>query len=458
MNAFADPKRSKMQAVLASHGSLPTRADGERFLQSLTASQRLQLANDWDMWAMPHQRLPPGKWRQWILRGGRGSGKSAAAHNTLHKIARDPKLRGRGTLAIIGRTHSDVRTNNILDPESGIMATAPIGFKPTFQDQKGILTWPNGAICYVLSGDAPGSIRGKNLSFAICDEMPEWPDSERTWFEVLQPAVRKGFARVMVCMTPKPLAWLRELEKDEDTVVTGATTFDNPFLAGDALKAFLRAYANKPEASRQELYGEYIDKVQGALIEFRHINDNRTLAFPKLRRIIVAVDPATTNNSDSDETGIIVYGEGEDGQGYVLADESGKFEIRTGEWARKICDLRSKWKANVVIAEVNNGGDLVEATLRAVDPSIPYESVRASKGKETRAEPVATLYELGKIHHVGTHDKFRLLETEWYSWIPGSRKSPNRLDAVVWAATHAHLSDKAATKKSSDGLFAAFGG
>lgn len=419
-------------------------ADVRRFLGKMHNRELAQLFNAWDDWAMPHQRMPAGAWRQWIIRAGRGSGKSAAAHNMLHKVARDPKLRGRGTLALIGRTHSDVRANNILDPESGVLATAPIGFRPTFQDQKGILTWPNGAICYVLSGDAPASIRGKNLSFAVCDELPEWPDSEITWFEILQPAVRKGAARIMVTMTPKPLAWLQELEKDADTVVTRATTYDNAFLADSALKAFERAYANKGEAAKQELYAEFIDNIRGALLTFKCINENRRMVAPKMKRIVIAVDPATTNTKESDETGIIVYGEGVDGHGYVLADESGKFDISSGQWATKVCELRSKWNADMVVAEVNNGGDFVEATLRAVDRSIPYTKVNASKGKEVRADPVATLYEIGKVHHVGTHDKFRQLETEWYSWIPGSRKSPNRLDAVVWAATYCHLSGKPA--------------
>ena len=218
--------QSMIVEKLAKLGTFKSKADVSRFFGKLPSVELAQLLSDWDMWAMPHQRLPPGKWRRWILRGGRGSGKSLAANNTLHMVARDRKRVRRGVLAIVGRTHDDVRTNNVLDPETGVLATAPPGFRPTWRPGPGILEWPNGVICYVLSGDAPASIRGKNISFLVADELPEWPDSETTWFEILEPAVRKGCAQIMICMTPKPLPWLRKLESDPGTVVTGASTFD----------------------------------------------------------------------------------------------------------------------------------------------------------------------------------------------------------------------------------------
>lgn len=448
--------KSKIADVIGSRRKLETMADVHALVDGMIRSEKLGLASSWDLWAMPHQRMPPGKWRRWILRGGRGSGKSLAANNTLHMVARDRKRVGRGVLAIVGRTHDDVRTNNVLDPETGVLATAPPGFKPTWRPGPGILEWPNGVICYVLSGDAPASIRGKNISFLVADELPEWPDSETTWFEILEPAVRKGCAQIMVCMTPKPLPWLRELERDPGTVVTGASTFDNVFLAKSALDSFLVAYEGK-EIAAQELRGEYIDKIGGALLSCATIERNRVRSAPTdFVRVVVAVDPAVTSGVSSDETGIIVYGVTADDHGWVLADESGKFEIVSGAWAEHVVKVYREWNADVVIGEVNNGGDFVEASIRAVDKSIPFNQVRASRGKEVRADPVATLYQRGMIHHVGAPTKFKALEEQWISWIPGHGKSPNRIDAVVWAATWAHI-DKAAPKPKPIGIVGMLG-
>lgn len=439
--------QSMIVEKLAKLGTFKSKADVSRFFGKLPSVELAQLLSDWDMWAMPHQRLPPGKWRRWILRGGRGSGKSLAANNTLHMVARDRKRVRRGVLAIVGRTHDDVRTNNVLDPETGVLATAPPGFRPTWRPGPGILEWPNGVICYVLSGDAPASIRGKNISFLVADELPEWPDSETTWFEILEPAVRKGCAQIMICMTPKPLPWLRKLESDPGTVVTGASTFDNVFLARSALDSFRVAYEGK-EIAAQELYGEYIDKIAGALLPYAAIERNRVRSAPeKFIKIVVAVDPAVTSTDSSDETGIMVYGVTADDQGWLLADESGKFEIVSGAWAEHVVKVYRDWNADVVIAEVNNGGDFVEASVRAVDKSVPFERVVASRGKETRAEPVATLYQRDRIHHVGPPDRFKALEEQWISWVPGQGKSPNRIDAVVWAATYCHISKSAPQPK-----------
>lgn len=449
MSAIVQPR---IVEVISQRQPLRTVADVRKLVEGLTQGELQALLNSWDLWALPHQRMPEGKWRRWVLRGGRGSGKSAAAHNTLHKVARDRKRVGRGVLAIVGRTHTDVRTNNILDPESGVLATAPPDFKPEWSDHKGILRWPNGVICYVLSGDAPGSLRGKNISFLVADELPEWPHSERTWFEELEPAVRKGAAQIMITMTPKPLPWLRKLEAEAGTVVTGASTFANPFLAQSALDSFVSAYAGK-EIGRQELGGEYIDRIQGTLLAYARIEANRIFKHPRLRQIIVAVDPATTSTSESDETGIIVYGVDDDDHGYVLEDASGKYEITSGAWAQRVVEVFRKWEARTVVVEANNGGDHLIAGLRAVDRSLPCIKVHASVNKETRADPVATLYETGRIHHVGLPGQFKKLEEEWTTWIPGQGKSPNRIDAVVWAATHSHIVGATpASKKSFLGL------
>jgi phage terminase large subunit-like protein len=433
------PRRndSVLRAMLREAGD----PDPATFVQGLTLDERTALVESWDLWALPYQRMPAGDWRRWILRGGRGIGKSSAASNTVHAVARDKKRIGTGIIGIIGRTHDDVRIVNVGDPATGILATAPSDFRPSWRPGPGLLEWPNGVRGRVFSADAPESIRGNNFAFLLADELQSWPNGEETWWATIEPAVRVGRAQIMITMTPKPLRWLRELEAKDRTVRTGASTYANPFLARDALTAFETAYAGS-ELAKQELGGDYIENVRGAVLDYATIHMHRVPFAPKdFKQIVVAVDPNVVDSDTSDETGIIVYGHTSDDQGYPLADESGKYDIVTGEWARKVVQVYRDWNATAVIYEGNNGGAHIERSIVAEDKSIPVHKVNATVGKQTRAEPVGQLYRRGRIHHVGDPRKWDPLEKQLTTWIPGEGKSPNNLDALVWAATWCHIQE-----------------
>jgi phage terminase large subunit-like protein len=448
--ALSAPKPEPMIRTMMRDAGFP---DVASFVASLKPVERVAIYEAWDLWALPHQRMPAGKWRRWKLRGGRGMGKTTAANNTLHQVARNKKALGTGIIGIIGRTHDDVRIVNVCDPGTGILATAPSDFRPKWQPGPGILTWPNGVIGRVFSADAPDSIRGNNFAWLLADELQSWPNGEKTWWEIVEPAVRVGRAQIMITCTPKPMKWLRDLESmtdpDNRTIRTGGSTYSNPFLTREALSSYEHAYAGR-EIGKQELGGEYIEQVRGALLTYAAINGGRVPVAPRdFKQIIIAVDPAVTNTEESDETGIIVYGHTADDQGYVLADESGKFDIESGEWAERVVQLYREWGATLIIVEANNGGDHIGGSLMAIDRSIPYEKKTATKSKEARALPVSMLYKRGRIHHIGNPNRFTKLEHEWTNWVPGEGKSPNRLDALVWAATHCHIQEDAKPQGAS---------
>jgi len=285
-------------------------------------------------------------------------------------------------------------------------------------------------------------MRGPNFSFLWADEIAAWPDAENTWWTIIEPALRIGWARAVISTTPRPLAWLKKLEALADTIVTRATTYDNPYLAESALKSF-RDHYEGTRIGKQELYGEIIEDTAGALWRFEWIEKFRvspTAAKPDFKRIVIAVDPAVTNNEDSDETGIIVYGVDYQGHGYVLEDASGKHTPT--EWATRVHALYNRYHADRVVAEINQGGDMVEQVLRAVAPKIAYQSVRATRGKTIRAEPVSALYERGMVHHLGVYPQ---LESQLCDWVPGTTpKSPDRLDALVYASMYTQLTEKVA--------------
>ena len=409
-----------------------TPAQTQALVSQLSPDETASLLDDWSLWAMDYQRLPPGTWRRWVLRAGRGAGKGYAAAKTVNDVARDRSKIKTGEIGIIARTYSDVRYTCIEGP-SGVLATAPSDFKPIWHPGTGLLVWPNGVRARIFSADKPEGLRGPNWSFIWCDEVCHWPDVEKTWWEAIEPALRIGWARAVITTTPLPAPFLRNLEEKSDTVVTRASTFDNRWLPKTVRDGFREHYEGT-RMGQQELYGEFLENNLDALWQHEEIERFRVSHIPELKRVVIAVDPAVTSNENSDETGIVVFGVGSNDHGFVLEDATGIYTPT--EWARKAVELYEKYKADRIVAEVNMGGDLVETVIRAIDPTVSYAAVRASRGKRTRAEPVAALAERGLIHHVGTYPK---LEEELCSWTPG-QDSPDRLDALVWAATHTQLS------------------
>lgn len=404
----------------------------EALVAKLSPREQAAVLDDWSLWSLPHQRMPEGEWRRWVLRAGRGSGKTHAAARTVNEVARDRSKIRTGEIGIIGRTWSDARFTCV-EGVSGILATAPRDFHPEWHPGIGLLVYPNGVRGRIFSADKPESMRGPNWSFIWADEVCQWPDVDRTWWEVIELALRVGWARAILSTTPRPHPFLRKLEERDDTVVTHATTYDNPWLDDATKKAFLEVYEGT-RRGRQELRGEILEDIHEALWRYESIEKFRVSDVPDLRQVVIAVDPAVTSGESSDETGIVVYGSDPRRHGYVLHDASGKYTPTA--WAEKVVLLYHRYRADRIVAEVNNGGDLVEAAVRAVDDSVSYKSVRATRGKVLRAEPVSALYERGMVHHVGTYSE---LESQLCTWVPG-HPSPDRLDALVYAATETQLS------------------
>lgn len=330
-------------------------------------------------------------------------------------------------MALVARTAADVR-DTIVEGESGILAVSLPGFRPKWQASKRRLVWPNGAIATTYSADEPDQLRGPQHDFAWCDELAAWRYPE-AW-DQLQFGLRLGTRpRCVVTTTPRPTKAIRDLMANASTRITRGTTYEN---RGNLPASFFDSIVKKYENTRlgrQELNAEILDDAPGALWKRSQIDALRVDKLPAdLARIVIAIDPAVTAHEGSDETGIIVGGLGRDGHGYVFDDLSGVYKPH--EWAAKVCGAFHTQRANLVVGEVNNGGDMIEHTLRTFDRAVPFKAVHASRGKRTRAEPISALYEQGRVHHVGTLGE---LEDQLCGWDESTGEaSPDRLDALVW--------------------------
>jgi len=388
---------------------------------------------DWRRLGRPEQVWPPGAWKTWLIQAGRGWGKTRAGAETTRAYAIDhPGCR----MLIAARTASDLR-DVCIEGISGVLAISPPWDPPRYEPSKRRLSWPNGSQAILLSADEPDLFRGPQYEFAWLDELASWKRPEA--FDNVELSLRLGNdPRKVVTTTPAPVHLVRELVADPDTVITGGSTMDNPALPKAFLDRVLRKYGGTTKG-RQEIYGELLDQVEGALWRRDWIERARVSIVPDLERIVTAVDPAVSTGEDSDETGIVTAGSvrlGDSTHFYVLDDRSGRYSPRG--WGNAACAAYSEFRADRIVGERNNGGDLVEANLATIDPSIPVTGVWASRGKYTRAEPIASLYEQGRVHHVGI---FPELEDSLTNWVQGQGESPDRLDATVWAMTEL-LSDE----------------
>jgi len=392
------------------------------------------LLRDWSVWGRRDQQPPPGAWRTWLILAGRGWGKSRTGAEWVRSIATSGRAR---RIALVARTAADVR-DVLVEGESGLLAIHRADERPTWEPSRRRLTWPNGAIATTYSAEEPDQLRGPQHDFAWCDELAAWRYAD-AW-DQLQLGLRLGTdPRVVVTTTPRPTPLVRALAIASTTHVTRGRTRDNERNLAPGVVATLTARYGSTRLGRQELDGEILDDAPGALWKLAQFDAARVDAAPDLRRVVVAIDPAVTAHEGSDETGIVVAGIGLDGRVYVLEDLSGTFPAE--QWARRAVEAFRRHRADRIVCEVNNGGDLVEGTLRAVDRSVPVKQVRATRGKALRAEPVAALYEQGRVSHVGALSR---LEDQCASWDPaGDHRSPDRLDALVWAITELAVRDEA---------------
>ena len=400
------------------------------WIDRLTPAQQNRVAHRWSLWARSLQLPPPGDWRVWLLLAGRGFGKTRSGAEFVRARVKG----GMATrIALVGPTAADVR-DVMIEGDSGLLAVASAAERPLYEPSKRRLTWPNGAVALAFSADEPERLRGPQHDLAWCDELASWRYAA-AWDNLLLGLRLGADPRAVVTTTPKPTRLVRDVLASPGTVVTRGTTFDNADnLAPAFLDSIVRRYAGT-RLGRQELEAELLDDVPGALWSRDAIEAARVAAAPDLSRIVVAIDPAASAGEGADETGIVVAGLAHDGQVYVLDDRSGRMSPRA--WALKAVAAYKSFAADRIVAEVNNGGDMVEATLRSVESDAPFRALRASRGKAIRAEPVAALYEQGRVHHVGC---FAALEDQLCGFTAdfdraASGTSPDRLDALVWAVT-----------------------
>ena len=433
-----------MAAVLSLAASLAALPHAERvaMLAELAPREVAALEYDWRFWARHNQVAPAGDWSKWLVMAGRGFGKTRIGGEWI----REKQASGYGRFALVGPTAADAR-DVMVEGESGILAISPPWNKPIYEPSKRRLTWPNGAIATLYSAEEPDRLRGPQHDAAWGDEIATWKYPEA--FDQLQFGLRLGSnPQAVYTTTPKPVKLVKELVKDSSTVVTRGTTYEN---RANLAPAFFAQVIRKYEGTRigrQELAGELLEDVEGALWSLALIEAARMTSevfkLAPVGRTVVAVDPNVSSTDESDEAGVIaaMRGSGKCPCGksdcaYVLKDVSGK--LPPIEWARAGIKLYRELAADRVVAEVNNGGDLVETQFRVVDPNVAYSAVHAAKGKRTRAEPIEALYEQGRVHHVGP---FPQLEDEMTQWVPDvGLPSPNRLDALVWGLTDLMLGD-----------------
>jgi phage terminase large subunit-like protein len=392
----------------------------------LTPSELTTLEYDWRFWARDKQLPPPEPWRYWVILAGRGFGKTRTGAEWVREEARRYPM-----VNLIGATADDAR-DIMIEGESGILAICPPDERPEYRISKRRLEWPNGAWSLIFTADEPERLRGKQHMKLWADELASWRYQE-AWDQAMFGLRLGDNPQACVTTTPKPMKILKDLLGRDDTVVARGSTYENRAnLAAGFFTDIIRQYEGT-RLGRQELLAEILDDVPGALWTRALLDDHRRGDLPDLKRVVIAIDPAVTATDDSDETGILVAGVDRAGEGYVFDDLSGRYS--PDGWARRVSYAYHHREADRAVAEVNNGGDLVEATLRTVDKAISYKAVRATRGKYTRAEPIAALYEQGRVHHVGT---FPELEDQMCTWVPGE-KSPDRLDALVWALTELML-------------------
>lgn len=418
-----------------------------RMLRDATLNEILKAdANkEWRINALDHQIPPAGDdWTTWLILGGRGAGKTRAGAEWI-RAAVNGRANTNGdkarAIALVAETYADAR-EVMIDGPSGIVACAAGASRPNYEATRRRVVWPNGAVAHCFSAEDPDGIRGYQFDAAWSDEVASWRYAEETWSN-LQLALRLGARpRQIATTTPRPTSLIKRLMNAKTTALTRATTYDNRANLADAFFTEIAAVYEGTALGRQELLGEIIDDVAGALWNWAMIEAARISCYPPLSRIVVAVDPPTTASENADECGIIVAGVAPDHDGervaYVLADRSAA-GLSPRQWADRTVAAFHEFEADRIVVEVNQGGDMAKAVIAQVDAQAPVRGVYATRGKRLRAEPIAALYERARVRHVGA---FAKLEAQMTSYV-GAGKSPDRLDALVWALTDLMLAPAA---------------
>ena len=420
------------------------RAVQDQFLDALTEGELLALPWLFEFWALEHQVPPEGAWRTWVILGGRGAGKTRAGAEWVRAQVEGARPLDRGRcqrIALVGETIDQVR-EVIIFGESGILACSPPDRRPEWQATRKRLLWPNGATAQAFSAHDPEGLRGPQFDGAWVDELAKWKRARETW-DMLQFGLRLGEdPRLCVTTTPRNIGILKDILAAPSTVMTSAPTEANRASLAESFLEEVRARYAGTRLGRQELDGVLVEVAEGALWTPAMLERCRVSTAPELDRVVVAIDPPVTGKSGSDDCGIVVVGAltrgpVQDWRAYVLADASVS-AASPATWATAAIRAMEQFGAERLVAEVNQGGDLVEQVIRQVDPMVPFRAVHASRGKVARAEPVAALYEQGRVHHVQGGRGLRTLEDQMCAMTARGfegRGSPDRVDALVWALT-----------------------
>jgi phage terminase large subunit-like protein len=414
--------------------------DYDRVMKDLGPKMAEELLYNWKFWARPDQLEPSRNYKIWMPLAGRGWGKTRTGAETV----RDWVKQGYRRIACVAPTKGDVR-RVMVEGESGLLNICYKGDKtyrgadmgyPIWSPTNNTISWANGAKAEFFSAEDPERLRGPQFHAAWCDEMAAWRNMQEVW-DMLQFTLRLGRnPRILITTTPKPVKLIRHIlakskEEPDRYVVTTGSSYDNADnIDLDALKAY-----EGTRLGRQELYAEVLEEAAGALWSVEMIDKCQEypedIDLESLQRIVVAVDPAVTSNEESDMTGIVVAGIDINGHGHILEDATE--QLTPSGWAKKVVELYYKYGADRIVAERNQGGDMVRHTIETEDNTVPIRLVHASRGKFARAEPVSALYEQGRVKHLPGLDE---LEQQMVTWEPlGSMGSPDRLDALVWALT-----------------------
>ncbi len=403
-----------------------TTDERQRLIDQLTHAEIEFLSHCWEIWARPKQLPPPLPWRVWLLLAGRGFGKTRAGAEWIRAMAQEG---AKGQLALVGETSHDVRHVMIEGP-SGILSVTPAAERPDWYPSQRVLKWPNGSTARCFSASDPDQLRGPETEFAWCDEIAKWP-YEGAWDNLMLGLRAGDMPRVVATTTPRPKKWIIALSRQPDVVITRGSSYENGANLAPGFLKTVRARYGSLDIGRQELEGFLLEEYPDALWNRADLSLIRKPAPQRsdLTHVVIGIDPAL---GGADQTGIIVAGRDAEGCLWVLEDASR--HAPPNQWARRIAQLSRTWRANRLVAEVNQGGNLVTDVLRSQGIRLPIQTVRARHGKALRAEPVAAAYAEGKVFHAG---RFDALEDQMCACVPGEKPgtSPDRLDAMVWALT-----------------------
>jgi len=405
---------------------IASRHSGREALRALSDRERYSITKDWSMMARPKQLRPRIPFHVWLILAGRGFGKTETGAQTVSEWAKTPNT----LIACVAPTHRDCR-ETLAKGQSGIIAAHPKWAQPKYNQGHGIIEWPNGSRAYLYSGKDPDRLRGPNFHKAWIDEAAACDYIDDIW-EIAVKAVRLGEnPEIAITTTPKPIPFLRERLDEDSTVVTHGTTWENARnLSAKALTYLKKTYAGT-DVGREQLEGELLDDVAGARFKQSWFDQYRTLRFPFVDEYAIAIDPSSSDKTSACECGIVGGGIGEGGACYVLHDES--MRATPAKWIEKVRDLAQRKKAKRIIYEANYGAGFIEDLFMLLAPELVplLRPVHADRDKWARAEPVSALAQNGLLRMFGHHPA---LEAQATTWTPSARKSPDRMDAMVWLA------------------------